>query len=83
MMVHPEHQRKGIGRKLIQWGLDVADKQKIVSWLNARPAAAKLYQDAGFKTVAVLEVHIGEGDEPLDVPPGLAMLREPQPYKGS
>ena len=81
MMVLPEHQRKGIGRKLLQWGLDVADKQNIVSWLFARPAAAKMYQDAGFRSVGVTECKIPEGDEPLQVEPGMAMLREPQPYK--
>lgn len=82
MMVHPDHQKKGIGRKLLQWGLDLADRQKIVGWLFARPVAAKMYQDAGFQVVAVDEIRGAEGDEPLNVPPGLAMLREPQPYKG-
>lgn len=80
MMVHPDHQRNGVGRKLLQWGLDLADKEKMVSWLFARPAAAKMYQDAGFKVVGVAEVNVAEGDEPLDVPPSLAMLREPRPY---
>lgn len=67
---------------LLQWGLQLADKQKIVSWLYARPAAAKMYQDAGFQVVGVTEVRVAEGDEPLDVPPGQAMLREPQPHHG-
>lgn len=79
MMVHPDHQRKGIGRKLLQWGLDLADREKIVGWLYARPAAAKMYEDAGFKVVGATEIRVPEGDEPLDVPPGLAMLREPRP----
>jgi GNAT superfamily N-acetyltransferase len=83
MMVHPNHQRKGIGKKLLQWGLDRADKEKIVSWLFARPAAAKMYRNAGFKPVGLLEVHVPEDDEPLDVVPGEAMLREPQPYMGT
>ena len=82
MMVHPGHQRKGIGKKLLQWGLDLADEEKIVSWLFARPAATKLYESAGFKAVGLLEVQIPEEDEPLDVPAGVAMLREPQPRTG-
>jgi GNAT superfamily N-acetyltransferase len=74
MMVHPDHQRKGIGQKLLQWGVDYADKEKIAGWLFARPAGSKMYRNNGWKAVATL---------PFDVPgmeiePSLAMLRTPQ-----
>jgi GNAT superfamily N-acetyltransferase len=82
MMVDPDHQRKGIGQKLLQWGLDLADKQKMVCWLYARPAAVRLYESAGFKVMGVCEYNAHEDDEPLDVPPGLGMLREPQTQRG-
>ena len=77
-MVHPKHQRRGIGRKLIQWGLDRADDEKIVAYLNARPAARKLYLAAGFQPVAELEFAHVQGHAPLSVPPLIPMLRQPQ-----
>ena len=74
MIVHPDHQRQGIGQKLLDWGMDVADEQKIVSWLFARPAGRRLYEKAGFKVVATLEVEAEE----MVVPPVVSMMRKPQ-----
>ena len=74
MMVHPEHQRQGIGQVLLQWGLDLADKQKIVTWLFSRPAARRMYENAGFKVIATTEIEVDD----MDVPPGVSMLRQPQ-----
>jgi GNAT superfamily N-acetyltransferase len=79
MMVSPKHQRKGIGRKLIEWGINKADEERIVGYLNARPAAMKLYQAAGFEPVAPLNCVIPEDDEQFIVPTGYAMLRKPRP----
>lgn len=78
-MVDPKHQRKGIGRKLLQWGVEKADTEQIVGYLNARPAAMKMYSAAGFKPVGYLNTPTVEGDDDLDVPPGIAMLRLPRP----
>ena len=83
MMVHPDHQRQGIGRKLLQWGLDQADRERLVAWLNGRPSGLKLYLDAGFEIMGPIEARVAEGDDDLNVPPGFAMLRKPREYKGN
>ena len=77
LMVLPEFQGRGIGRKLMKVVTDDADRQKIVCWLFARPAGAKMYESFGFKVVSVTEM-----DEPEDgftCPAGKGMMRSPQP----
>ncbi len=75
MVVHPNHQRKGIGQKLLQWGMDLADREKIVGWLFARPAASKLYEKNGWRAVDSIAVDVPG----MVVAPLVSMLRKPQP----
>lgn len=77
MMVHPDHQRKGIAQKMLQWGIDLADREKIVAWLFARPAASRLYERNGWKAVTSSEVNVPD----IEVAPVVSMLRLPQPAK--
>jgi GNAT superfamily N-acetyltransferase len=75
MIVDPDHQGKGIGQKLLQWGVDLADREKIVGWLWSRPAAARLYEKNGW--IALDSVPI---DAPgMTVAPLVSMLRLPRP----
>jgi len=78
LFIHPDYQRRGIGRKLLQWGVDLADREKLVAWLHARPAGSKLYESAGWRAVASIEVKVPD----LDVAPLVSMLRQPQLYQG-
>jgi len=71
VIVHPDHQGKGIGSKLMQWGIELADKEKLVGWLNARPSGRKMYEKAGFRIVTSVPL-----DMPgLAIPPSATMLR--------
>lgn len=51
LAVHPNHQRKGIGRKLIQWGLDEADRLGLIAYLEASADGVRLYEQTGFEKV--------------------------------
>ena len=75
MIVRPDYQRRGIGQKLLQWGIDVADRENIVSWLFARPAGSRLYEKNGWKAVDNIAVDVPG----LDVAPTISMLRLPEP----
>jgi len=61
MVVHPEHQKQGIGRALTQFVIELA-KEKGVNkvWLDTTPAlesAVNLYLSMGFKEVGHFDKH--------------------------
>ncbi|KAK4935304.1 hypothetical protein LTR10_023620 [Elasticomyces elasticus] len=73
LVVHPSYQRQGIGQKLLDWGIEVADRENVVSWLFSRPVASKLYVRNGWKIVDIVEYDVP--DDGMKIEPGLAMLR--------
>lgn len=73
--VLPDHQRKGIASRLMQWGTDFADAYGIVAFLNGRPVALELYESFGFKPVSVTHFEFDD----LEVEPVTTMLRLPVP----
>ncbi|KIY01549.1 uncharacterized protein Z520_03101 [Fonsecaea multimorphosa CBS 102226] len=75
LSIHPSYQRQGIGQKLLDWGIEVADRENIVAWLFARPAGIRLYERNGWKAVLTIDVDVP--DEDLTVAPVVAMLRVP------
>jgi ribosomal protein S18 acetylase RimI-like enzyme len=48
--VSPNHQRKGLGKVLVQWGLDEAAKDGKHVWLIATPHGKLLYDSMGFES---------------------------------
>ncbi|TPX08704.1 uncharacterized protein E0L32_009893 [Thyridium curvatum] len=51
LCVDPAHHRKGIGKQLMQWGVDEAASQAKDAWLVGTPAGVRLYHTCGFETV--------------------------------
>ncbi|KAK4864561.1 hypothetical protein LT330_009556 [Penicillium expansum] len=49
--VHSSHQGKGLGSKLLKWGLTRADAEGVEIYLSASPAGRPLYQKYGFREV--------------------------------
>lgn len=54
--VHPDHQKNGIGRMLLDWGIKESSKQGKECCLVATPAGLPLYRSAGFEDVKVLDI---------------------------
>lgn len=54
-------ERKGVGKKLLQWGMDKADETGHAIWVAASEAGVKLYTHCGFE---ILEQTILLKDEP-------------------
>jgi GNAT superfamily N-acetyltransferase len=73
--VLPEHQKRGIASRLMQWGTDFADDNGLAAFLNGRPEAVRLYEKFGFKTVYVTHFKFDD----LEVAPVASMLRLPVP----
>ena len=71
--VRPEYQGQGVAGRLLQWGVDLADRKGFYGWLNGRPAGMKLYRKAGWETVAVSEFNVPD----IEVAPFHHMLRKP------
>lgn len=77
LMVLPEFQGRGIGRRLMKVVTGEADRQKIVCWLFSRPAGERMYESLGFRVISVTDM-----DEPEDgfvCPASKGMMRLPRP----
>ncbi|CZS93550.1 hypothetical protein WAI453_001082 [Rhynchosporium graminicola] len=59
IQVAPEHQRKGIGSMLMQWGCDKADLNRWNSFVMASPAGVPLYHKFGFKETGQVWTELG------------------------
>ncbi|KAF2762925.1 hypothetical protein EJ05DRAFT_20680 [Pseudovirgaria hyperparasitica] len=51
MTTFPAYQRRGIARRLMQWGLDRADELGVEVYLDASAAARRLYEGCAFELV--------------------------------
>lgn len=47
--VHPDYQRRGIGRTLLDWGIDQADKLQVPIYTEASKDGFKLFTSYGFE----------------------------------
>ena len=65
LMVHPDYQRRGAGKILVEWGLDMADREGLPCWLQATPQGRGLYSKCGFEIVGDMDIDMskygGEG----------------------
>jgi len=64
---------------MLDWGIETADRENVVSWLFARPPGLKLYERNGWMVDTVIEFEVLDG---LHVLPHVAMLRMPRATKG-
>lgn len=49
LVVHPDHQRRGLGALQLKWGLDKADELGVQAYLESSPKGKGLYAKYGFK----------------------------------
>jgi len=54
---HPKHRRRGVGRLLMEWGIEKADELGLASYIEAADFGLEFYEAQGFKV---------EGDIDLD-----------------
>lgn len=56
LAVDPAHQRRGIGRQLVEWGLQQARQEQVPVGLEASIKGVGLYERLGFRTVNRMEL---------------------------
>ncbi|MCJ1393140.1 hypothetical protein MMC18_006012 [Xylographa bjoerkii] len=57
---HPDHQRRGAGAMLVQWGANIADEAGLRCYLEASPAGYHLYRQKGFKDVGNIDMNMAK-----------------------
>ncbi|QSZ36778.1 hypothetical protein DSL72_006661 [Monilinia vaccinii-corymbosi] len=60
LVVHPNHQRLGIGTRLLEQGLQFADAKGFQTVLGASPWGIGLYRNHGFVEVHVMDIRLHE-----------------------
>ncbi|KAI1268032.1 hypothetical protein F5Y18DRAFT_424344 [Xylariaceae sp. FL1019] len=74
LAVHPEHQCRGAGSKLVSWGTDQAMKLGVKSIVEGTPAGRRVYEKCGFRA-EIEEMRFEVGDEFADrVKPKLVFM---------
>lgn len=54
----PSHQRLGAGTALVRWGVDLADHEDRVAWVEASPDGYPVYLRQGFEPVDVQDLDV-------------------------
>lgn len=63
LATHPKYQRRGAGRLLCEWGLQVAEFFRLPITVFASPMGSILYQTTGFMLVDRVQVKATEDDD--------------------
>lgn len=55
LATHPDHQGRGAGKLLLDWGVKKADDEGLVTYLDATRVARPIYEKRGFEVKRVIE----------------------------
>jgi GNAT superfamily N-acetyltransferase len=58
LFVKPEHQRKGLGGRLVQWGIDLANEKGLSVYVESTEEGQGLYEKFGIKVVERVDVDL-------------------------
>lgn len=64
--VAPNHQGRGVGKRLLRWGMRFCDERGVFAWVHSSQGAWKMYEKSGFQIIRELDVDM---DEYAPVPP--------------
>ena len=60
LAVLPEWQGKGVGKRLLEWGVGEADKKGLDCWVDASEATLGFFEKFGWKQVGSVEVNLAD-----------------------
>lgn len=79
LAVSPKFQRRGVGALLVQYGLDIADRDGIESYLESTKPGYNLYKRSGFEDHSMINLEIGKWtDVEGEILPFPVMIRPAQ-----
>jgi WD repeat-containing protein 48 len=55
LATHPDHQGRGAAKLMLDWGMDKADEEGLVTYLDATATGRLVYEKRGFKLVKEIE----------------------------
>lgn len=55
LATHPDHQGRGAAKLLLDWGMNKADTERLVTYLDATQIARPIYEKRGFEVRRVVE----------------------------
>lgn len=76
--VHPSHQRRGVGKLLMKWGINIAKQMRVPVYLEATHEGVPLYKKCGFETLkkgVLLKSKVTKWEKDVVVP---LMVRMPK-----
>ncbi|PGH19364.1 hypothetical protein AJ80_04004 [Polytolypa hystricis UAMH7299] len=71
LATHPDHRRRGIGKLLMEWGTDIAERLNLPVYLEATYSGLPLYEKLGFQTLnegVMLRKEITGWNEDVEAP---------------
>ncbi|KAI1334746.1 putative GNAT family acetyltransferase [Xylariaceae sp. FL0016] len=60
LQTDPEHQRRGAGRMLVEWGIEEAKKLGLVAYLESSPEGHEMYKKCGFRDLELTELDMSK-----------------------
>jgi GNAT superfamily N-acetyltransferase len=68
LATHPGYQRKGLGKRLLEYGCEIADREGAKVYLEASKTGLPLYESLGWEGVGEFDIDLGEfGGEEVQV----------------
>ena len=64
--VDPNFQRMGVGNRLLEWGLEKADREGLECFIEASPAGKGLYEKLGWREVGFTDVELRRWGWPVE-----------------